>query len=111
VSIEGGQSPAWQANGHELFFLSLSDAAGKGRMMVAGFEPASPPRLGTPRPLFEFGGELGFRCYPVRCYDVAPDGQRFYVTQARTPPPSPVVTQINLVLDWFEELKAKVPVR
>jgi Tol biopolymer transport system component len=109
VSIEGGTSPAWQAYGHELFFLSLPDAAGKGRMMVAGFEPGSPPRIGTPRPLFELGNELGFSCYPVRCYDVATDGQRFYVTQARTPPPRPVVTHINLVLNWFEELKAKVP--
>jgi len=45
----------------------------------------------------------------VRCYDVAPDGQRFYARQARNPPPPPVVTHINLIQNWFEELKAKVP--
>jgi len=46
----------------------------------------------------------------MRCYDVAPDGQRFYVVQTPTLPPPPVVTQINLVLNWFEELKSKVPI-
>jgi hypothetical protein len=49
------------------------------------------------------------RLFPGRCDDVAPDGQRFYVTQTPTPPPRPVVTHINLVLNWLEELKAKVP--
>ncbi len=80
-------------------------------MMVARFEPSSLPRLGPPRRLFEVADDLPFACIPVRCYDVAPDGQRFYVTQARMPPPPPVVTHINLVLNWLEELKAKVPVR
>jgi hypothetical protein len=42
-------------------------------------------------------------------YDVSPDGQRFYVIRMATPPPPPVVTHINLILNWFEELKGKVP--
>jgi hypothetical protein len=46
----------------------------------------------------------------LRCYDVAPDGQRFYVTQTTAAPSLPPVTHINLVLNSFEELKAKVPV-
>ena len=41
-------------------------------------------------------------------YDVSPDGQRFLmlkpIEQARAAP-----TQINVVLNWFEELKQKVP--
>ena len=80
-------------------------------MMATSFEPSSPPGLGTPRSLFEFAGDdLAFACVPVRCYDVAADGQRFYVTQTRIPPPPPVVTHINLVQNWVEELRAKVPV-
>jgi len=68
--------------------------------------------VGVTRSLFEFDARrLSFSCIPVRCFDVAPDGQRFYVVQAPTLPPSPVVTQINLVTNWFEELKAKVPVK
>jgi len=42
---------------------------------------------------------------------LAPDGQRFYVGQARTSPRAPVVTHVNLILNWLEELKEKVPVR
>jgi serine/threonine-protein kinase len=110
VSIEGGNNPAWHPNGRELFFVSLADPAGKRRMMAVEFAPGSPPRIGRPRPLFAFDPRLlTFACTPVRCYDVAADGQRFYVTQTRTPPPPPVVTHINLILNWFEELKAKVP--
>ena len=41
-------------------------------------------------------------------YDVSPDGQRFLMLkpseQAQAAP-----TQINVVLNWFEELKQKVP--
>jgi hypothetical protein len=79
-------------------------------MVAVPFDPGT-GRIGTPQPLFEFDGrELTFRCSPVRCYDVAPDGQRFFVVQTSAPPPPPKVTQINLVLNWAEELKAKVPV-
>ena len=78
--------------------------------MAADFEPGIRPGIGQPRLLFELQGDnLRFACVPVRCYDVAPDGQRFYVVQTPTPPPPPVVTHINLIQDWFEELKAKVP--
>jgi eukaryotic-like serine/threonine-protein kinase len=111
VSIEGGRDPAWHPNGRELSFLGR-DPAGKRWMMAVSVEPGLPPALGTPRRLFEFDQqELGFVCTPVRCYDVAPDGQRFYVTQTIPAPRSPPVTHINLVLNWFEELKAKVPVQ
>jgi hypothetical protein len=41
-------------------------------------------------------------------YDVSPDGQRFLmlkpIESAETAP-----TEINVVLNWFEELKQKVP--
>jgi len=46
---------------------------------------------------------------PMRCYDVARDGQRFYVMQRQAPPTPPPVTHIDLITNWFEELKAKVP--
>jgi hypothetical protein len=129
VSMEGGRSPAWNRNGRELFFLSPLDPAGAGtqRMMAVDFAPGSPPRfgaapgglsavegprIGRPRTLFEFDGyNLIFDCFPTRCFDVASDGQRFYAVQARTPSPPPVVTHINLIQNWFEELKVKVPAR
>jgi serine/threonine-protein kinase len=110
VSLEGGSSPAWHPNGRELFFVSGADGAGKARMMAADFSSGSPPRIGHPHVLFEFDmRDLMLACIPVRCFEVAPGGQRFYGVQRRTPPPSPGVTHINLIQNWFEELKAKVP--
>ena len=110
MSIEGGRDPAWNPAGRELFFVDLPDAAGKQRMMAVDFLNGTPPRIGRPRPLFEFDPrDLALGCTPLRCYDVAPDGQRFYGYQVRSSAPAPVVTHINLIQNWFEELKAKVP--
>jgi hypothetical protein len=81
-------------------------------MMAVEFSAPPTPRVGTPRVLFEFGtSDLSFYCVPVRCYDVAADGQRFYGTQRVPQAPTPPVTHINLIQNWFEELKAKVPVK
>ena len=77
-------------------------------MMAVDFAAGSPPRIGRPRVLFEYHtSDVQFDCIPSRCYDVAPGGQRFYVMQSPTPPPRPVVTHINLVQNWVEELKEK----
>jgi len=40
-------------------------------------------------------------------YDVSPDGQRFLMTKQSGGASS--ATQINVVLNWFEELKRRVP--
>jgi hypothetical protein len=62
---------------------------------------------GKPKVLFE-GQYLGVQAGLLgTAYDVSPDGQRFLmlkpVEQAQAGP-----TQINVVLNWFEELKQKV---
>jgi hypothetical protein len=80
-------------------------------MMVAPFELGSAARVGAAQSLFEFaeGELLGGAANPG--YDVAPDGQTFYFVQRPIPPPPPVVTHVDLVQNWFEELKAKVPTK
>ena len=37
------------------------------------------------------------------------DGQRFLMIQATEQPQSAPLTQINVVLNWFEELRRRVP--
>jgi hypothetical protein len=79
-------------------------------MMAVDFSAGPPLRIGSPRVVFEFDPrDLAFNCVQVRCYDVAPDGQRFYVVRTPTTQPAPVVTHVNLITNWFEELRAKVP--
>jgi serine/threonine protein kinase/Tol biopolymer transport system component len=100
ISTEGGTEPAWNPNGRELFYRSGD------KMMAVDIATQPGFAAGKPRMLFE-------RQY-VRTpgtnsnYDVFPDGQRFLmlkaVEQAQAAP-----TQINVVLNWFEELKRRVP--
>jgi hypothetical protein len=80
------------------------------QMMVTDVRPGLGLTSGKPRPLFGFSPPaLSFGCVPNRCYAVAPDGERFYVRQMPpTPSPAPV-THIQLVQNWTEELKARVP--
>jgi hypothetical protein len=40
-------------------------------------------------------------------YDVSPDGQHFLMLKPGEQESAP--TQINVVLNWFEELKRRVP--
>jgi hypothetical protein len=43
----------------------------------------------------------------IASYDVSPDGQRFLMLKATEQQQS--AGQINIVQNWFEELKQKVP--
>jgi serine/threonine-protein kinase len=113
VSVDGGGHPVWNPSGRELFYLTPIDRSGKRRMMVADIPPDLGVRVGRPRPLFEYvdSDELSFACVPSPCYDVSRDGQRFFVTRTTLPPSSAPVTHVNLVINWVEELKARIPVR
>ncbi len=60
---------------------------------------------GKPKVLFEGSYVPTPRSFPD--YDVSPDGQRFLMLKSAE---EATPTQINVVLNWFEELKQKVPV-
>jgi len=110
VSLEGGESPAWSPTGRELLFLSLPDAEGLRQMMAVDVRPGRALSLGKPQRLFAFSEPpLRLRGVPVRCFAVAPDGQRFYTVRQAPTAPIPPVTHIHLVQNWTEELKARVP--
>jgi Tol biopolymer transport system component len=101
ISTESGTEPAWNRNGRELFYRS-------GKKMMAVDVATQPSFIaGKPRVLFE--GEYFVSQFPLTgtAYDVSPDGQRFLVVKEAEQATS--ITQINVVLNWFEELKQKVP--
>jgi serine/threonine protein kinase/Tol biopolymer transport system component len=106
VSTDGGTSPAWRSDGSELFYFKTLPENYM-RMMVAPVKAtAAGFSSGTPRKLFEGRYVMAD---PVRGYDVTPDGQRFLMVRPLDPPPEPA-TELVLVENWFEELKARVPV-
>ena len=63
--------------------------------------------VGDSRKLFETRAASG-RSTLQAGYSVSPDGRRFLVLLLD---PRAIPTQINIVQNWFEELKAKVPTR
>jgi serine/threonine-protein kinase len=99
ISTEGGAEPAWNPNGRELFYRSGD------KMMSVDIATQPGFAAGKPRMLFE--GRYEPPPFPIANYDVAPDGQRFLMIKASEEGAS---TQINVVLNWFEELKRRVPV-
>jgi len=99
ISTEGGTQPVWHPNGRELFYRT-------------GDRLLSVPLLTNPT--FSAGGPvviLEKSCWNAEemlpCYDVSPDGTRFIMV--RESPQVANVTQINVVLNWFEELRRRVP--
>jgi Tol biopolymer transport system component len=100
ISTEGGTEPAWNYNGRELFYRCGN------RMMAVDIATQPSFAAGKPRMLFEGPYERSPATSPN--YDVSPDGQRFLMLKsAETGESAP--TQINVVLNWFEELKRRVP--
>ncbi len=100
ISTEGGTEPVWNRNGRELFYRSGD------KMMAVDIDAQPGFTAGKPRVLFEGRYEPPPGTSPN--YDVSPDGQRFLMVKpseaGETAP-----TQINVVLNWFEELKRRVP--
>ncbi len=92
ASTDGGTAPRWSHDGRELFYRN-------GDKMMAVDVQTTPAFhvTGTPKMLFEKSGG----------YDVSADGKRFLmVRQGALPGQS---SQINVVLNWFEELRRRAP--
>jgi Tol biopolymer transport system component len=97
ISTEGGTEPVWNPKGRELFYRSGN------KMMAVDVSTQGIFSAGKPRVLFE--GPYVPSPRSLQDYDVSPDGQRFLMLKANDQSPD----QINVVLNWFEELKQKVP--
>ena len=100
---EGGGQPVWSPDGRELFYRS-----GDKTMVVSIQTQDQTLRAGSPRVLFE--GQYVSHSNPVgfQFYDISPDGKRFLMLKEGELPEEP--NQINVVINWFEELKRLVPV-
>ena len=109
ISTEGGMDPTWSPDGQALFYLGSRGGGGPDEMAVVTIDPGPPLSVGNPEVLFDDSG------YPRdpgqgRMYDIAPDGQRFLMVSDPARDDRGTARQINVVLNWFEELTARVPV-
>ena len=99
VSDTGGFEPRWSVDGTELFYHDvtsmLSVEIGQGRILER-----APTRVLFPH-IYRKNGN-------VANYDVDVDGSRFLMV--KDPEAAPAPRQVHVILNWFEELKERVPV-
>ncbi len=100
----------WSPDGQSLYFAGLFPVP----LHMASVQTGPSFVRGRPEELFVVD-DNGFRTGPEifvgPLWDITPDGERFVMvlpntsldTRSRVP-------QINVVLNWLEELKARVPV-
>jgi eukaryotic-like serine/threonine-protein kinase len=92
ISTEGGKSARWAPGGGEVIYQK-----DKKFMRVA---VTTSPSFSATRPELLFEGDYGD-------WDIAPDGKRFLMVKDEGAETAP--KHLNLVLDWFQDLKSRSP--
>ena len=104
VSAGAGITPVWSRNGRELYYMSTP-----GAMMAVPVQTTPTFSAGNAVKLFD---GTWFVLPSGRSYDVTADGKRFLMVKPTSggnqnaAPPS-----ITVVLNWTEELKARLPAK
>ena len=104
ISTSGGAQPIWAANGREVFFRRHTGDGDRMQVMAVGV--ATEPTLSASPPHVLFEGMHSDPDVTDPVWAVMPDGKHFLVLR---PPLVEPVRQIQVVLNWFEELKRRVP--
>ena len=100
VSTEGGAEAVWSRDGQELFYRNGDKMMAVAIVLQPTFRPSKPEFL------FE---KYHVPYAPLRNYDVSSDGRQFLMLKDNEQ--FAAVTHIDLVLNWHEELKRRVPTR
>ena len=105
VSTDGGIYPLWSPDGRELFYRSNPGAG----IMVANYTTtvgsfaSTRPRTWSDRSTRRIGTYLS--------YALAPDGKRFAVFPLADPSSAAASAQATFVVNFFDELRRRVPVQ
>jgi serine/threonine-protein kinase len=104
ITTDGGRTPLWSSNGREIFY----DQDGTDRIFTLELITAPTFTIGKPRMLPIERAMLGG---PGRNFDTTPDGKQFVIVlPASDSVGDPARGQLDITLNWFEELKRLVPV-
>jgi len=100
ISTAGGDSPLWSPDGRELFYRNGDE------VMAVAVETKPTFSRGKPETLFS-GTYASFSSQESHPWDISSDGKRFLMMKESGTEAS---RKINIVLNWFEELKERVPI-
>jgi eukaryotic-like serine/threonine-protein kinase len=103
ISSGGGESPLWSPNGRALFYRNGSAA------MAVPVDTKETFSAGKPNMLFRGTYVTGYGQSPA--WDISPDGKRFLMVKEVGPTAAEGPRKINVVLNWIDELKQRVPVK
>ena len=98
ISNNGGVHPVWSPDGHSIFY-NLGP-----KMFAVDVTTDSEFDHGAPYELFDHAYYDGAE----RQFDIAPDGERFLMIDTNQDAAA-AAPRINIILNWFEELKERVP--
>ena len=108
ISTGGGTRPLWSKTGRELFYMNRDGVMTAVPVQVSSttFSAGNPATLFDTK-YFSGGGVNG------RTYDVSADGQRFLMIKESISTTSSTATPASMVvvLNWFDDLKARVAAR
>ena len=104
VSSEGGDEPVWSRQGSEIFYRR------RAQMITVPVSTASGVTLGKPAVLFEGRYDVDPFNSDATNYDVTSDGQRFVMVRPAADPARSLL-QLNVVVNWYEELKRMAPLK
>ena len=108
ISEAGGYEPIWSASGKELLYrIRKGDRTG---IFAAAIRSWSPFRADRPSLVFDAKASEYRQNVPIRGWDVSADGKRFLLNRFLESTDKPV-GEVNVVLNWSEVLKAKVPAK
>jgi eukaryotic-like serine/threonine-protein kinase len=101
ITTNGGTNPLWSPGDNQFFYI----APGRRLMSVEiQTQPSFVPGKHTALPIEGFAAG-------ARPYDITPDGRFFVVLfpKSQENPEKPAPNRINVTLNWFEDLRQRVP--
>jgi dipeptidyl aminopeptidase/acylaminoacyl peptidase len=103
VSTAGASNSAWSPKGNMLYYREA------GAMWAVDLGRGDVPVPGPRRKLFDVGWALNpFGEWDYSGFDVMPDGERFLMVRRE---PKAIPDRINVVVNWYDELRRLVPLK
>jgi Tol biopolymer transport system component len=102
ISNAGGSEPVWAPDGKELYYRDLTGQ----KLMAVSFFADNELKVGNPTLLFQGKFAPGIGPWG-RCYDIMPDGKHFIMVEKKGDKSK--TTEINIIINWFAELKQLLP--